>query len=123
MYAGRLPGNTVLDTVFQERLQGKAAYEEVLDAVLRPDLPAQAVLVAQLLHLQIQARDLQLILNGDQISRLSQGQPVKTGQISDHLLCRVQAFQADTGLDRAENVVEKMRIDLGLEKLVFQPFF
>ena len=123
MYAGRLPGNTVLDTVFQERLQGKAADEKVLDSVLCPDLPTEAVLVAQLLHLQIQARDLQLILNGDQISRLSQGQPVKTGQISDHLLCRVQAFQADTGLDRAENVVEKMRIDLGLEKLVLQPFF
>ena len=70
MHTGGLPGNAVLDTVFQERLQGKAAYKEVLDAVLRPDLPAQAVPVAQLFHFQIQTRDLKLIPDGDQIPDL-----------------------------------------------------
>ncbi len=122
MHTGGLPGNAVLDTVFQERLQGKAAYKEVLDAVLRPDLPAQAVPVAQLFHFQIQTRDLKLIPDGDQIPGLAQGEPVKAGQVCDHLIRGLKAVQADAGLDGTQNVVEKMRVDLRLEKLVFQPF-
>ena len=81
MYTGSLPGDTVLNAVFQKRLQGKAAYEEVLDAVLRMDFPGQAVFVAQLFHFQIQTGDLKLVLNTDQVSGFAQGKAVKLCEV------------------------------------------
>ena len=57
--------------------------------------------------------------DGDQVFRLSECHAVKTCKIRQHLIGNIQLSKGLTGLDGSQNIIKKMWIDLGLEKLVF----
>lgn len=54
-----------------------------------------------------------------QVFRLSECHAVKTCKIRQHLIGNIQLSKGLTGLDGSQNIIKKMWIDLGLEKLVF----
>ena len=74
-------------------------------------------------HFQIKTCNFQLIFNRNQLFGLAQGQSVKSSQICQHLVCDIQLAKCLAGTDRTKDIVEKMWIDLGLQKLIFQSFF
>ena len=109
--------------IFQEGLQSKLADQKIFNPVFQIDLPGKIAIVAELFNFQIQSGDFQLIPDGDQISGFPQSHPVKTGEVCDHFIGNIQLSQRLAGLYGSQNVIQKMGIDLRLEKLVFQPLF
>ena len=81
------------------------------------DLVVQNILIAELLDLQIAADVRLLFLHRDVVAPLAQSRAEEIGERRhhhDHLLRLVRLRQPD---DRIQRIVEKMRIDLRLQKL------
>ena len=62
-----------------------------------------------------------LILDRNHLLRFVKRHTIELRQVIDHLIGRGDFSKAVAGADGSQNIVEKVRIDLGLQQLVPQP--
>ena len=105
----------MINRVFNNRLKRDLVAEIVQAALFGIDRPGELVFIAVRLYFQIALRVLQFVSNGDQLMPAADADAEQAGKRIDHLdSLGVFTLFAHPG-DRVQGVVQKMRIDLGLQ--------
>ena len=117
---GVLFQNAVQDTVLNDRLEGQF-WDRVLEQIIRNiDQKIYGVMKTHILQLDVDRNMLQFICYGAEALLSAQRQLIKTGQLLDRRGYILGAALLGQPVDHIHCIIEKMWIDLGLQRIKFR---
>ena len=115
--------HTVIDGIFQNRLQDQLHRAAVFDGRINVVFHRKCILIPDLLDIHVASGVLQFIPHRDHRTPFGQTDTKQFRQLRDHVGSLVVSLSLDHPDDGIQRIVEEMRIDLALQRiqLAFSP--